>query len=135
MPPCPDSMRKLASHEIRRPAPDALAALPRHRLVVVLDDIRSAHNVGSIFRTADALRVERVICCGYSPTPEHHAVAKTALGAERTVPWHREPDARAALRRLREDGFVIAALEHTDVSVPLAEAPFSGQPIALVVGN
>jgi hypothetical protein len=109
-------MRKLASHQITRPASDELAVLPRHPLVAVLDDIRSAHNVGSIFRTADALRIERVICCGYSPTPVHLSVAKTALGAEQTVPWHQEFDAVHALRHLRFMDYLAESEGHTRMS-------------------
>jgi tRNA G18 (ribose-2'-O)-methylase SpoU len=128
-------VRKLASSEIARVDADALAGLPRHPIVVVLDDIRSAHNVGSILRTSDAARVERVVCCGYTPAPDHPAVRKTALGAESTVPWETARDAADALAALRSEGFTLVALEHTDVSTPLGLVATSAFPLALVVGN
>ncbi|MDX1530812.1 MAG: RNA methyltransferase [Rhodothermales bacterium] len=128
-------MRKRPPHELDRPDPEALERLSRHPLVLVLDNIRSAHNVGSMFRTADAVRAERVICCGYTPTPDHRAVAKTALGAEQTVPWSAEEDVTALLDRLRAAGHTLAALEQTDRPTPLRAVQAEHFPLALVLGN
>lgn len=128
-------MRKLAPHEIPRPSAEELARLPRQPIVVVLDRIRSAHNVGAVFRTADAFRLGRVFCTGYTPTPDHPSVAKTALGAEHTVPWAYEPDPLPLLGRLRAEGYTIAALELTDRPTAFADLAPAHFPLALVVGN
>jgi 23S rRNA (guanosine2251-2'-O)-methyltransferase len=128
-------MRKLKPQEIERPARSAPESLRRHPIVVVLDDIRSAYNVGAIFRTADALLVDRIVCCGYTPTPDNLAVAKTALGAEGAVPWDHADSAADAIISLREAGLTIAALEQTDESVSVAAAQPEHFPLALVVGN
>lgn len=128
-------MRKLAPHEILRPSPEALARLPRRPLSVVLDRLRSAHNVGAIFRTADAFRLAHVYCTGYTPRPGHPGVAKTALGAEHTVPWSYEPDPRALLARLRAEGSTLAALEQTDRPSAFEDLTQAHFPLVLVVGN
>ena len=114
------------------PLPDAL--LP-HPLVVVVDDIRSAHNVGSVFRTADAAGLRHVYLTGYSATPEHRDVRKTALGAEDAVPWTHEPDVLALLARLRAQGYTIAALERTPDAIPPESVEPRHFPLALVLGN
>src|SRR5690554_3921345 len=118
-PPAP--LKKLRPDELDRPSPAALHALPRHPLVVVLDRVRSAYNVGSILRTADAARAAHVYVTGYTPTPEHRKVAKTALGAEDTVPWSVEADAAVLLDRLRAEGHTLAALEQTNRPASIGE--------------
>lgn len=119
---------------------DRLAALlppdaPRHPLAVVLDDVRSAYNVGSILRTADAVRAARVVCCGYTPPPDHPAVAKTALGAEASVPWAVAESVEAAIEALRAEGYTPVALEQTDAPTTLQGIEPGDFPIALVLGN
>ena len=104
-------------------------------LVAVVPDVRSAHNVGSIFRTADAAGLARVVLCGFSATPDHRGVAKTALGAQDSVPWTVVPDVHEAIRALRAEGFTIAALERADGAVAPEAVPASAFPLALVVGN
>lgn len=104
------------------------------RVVAVLHNIRSALNVGSMFRTADAAGVGKIYVCGYSPTPDHDKVAKTALGAERSVPWEYHRQTGRLLGRLRKEGYRIVALEQTKRS----ENVFTFRsrfPVALVVGN
>lgn len=128
-------MRKLRSDELGRPAPADLDALPRHPVAVVLDNIRSAYNVGSIFRTADAARVAHIYVTGYTPTPEHRSVAKTALGAEHTVPWSHHPDPFPLLDRLRDEGHTLAALEQTDAPTEIGAVTTARFPLALVLGN
>ena len=109
--------------------------MPPHPLVVVAHDLRSAHNVGSVFRTADAAGLGHVYLTGFTPTPEHRGVRKTALGAEEAVPWSRHPDPLPLLRRLRTGGHTVAALERVEgaVGVEAVEAPHF--PLALVLGN
>lgn len=128
-------VRKLPAAEILRPSPDELSTLPRHPVDVVLDNIRSAYNVGSIFRTADAARIRHIYITGYTPTPEHRSVAKTALGAEHTVPWSHAPDALALLGRLRADGVTLAALEQTDTPTGIGAITPAQFPLAFVLGN
>ncbi len=100
----------------------------------VLDNLRSAWNVGSLFRTADAAGFQHLHLCGITPTPPHEGIAKTALGAEQVVPWSYHPDAVDVLERLRWEGWTLWALEtegepwHLDMAVP-------DTPLAVVVGN
>lgn len=128
-------MKKLAHDQIPRPDPSELASLPKHPIVVLVDDVRSAYNVGSIFRTADAARVAEIVLCGISPTPEHRSVRKTALGAEETVAWRHAPDALAELDALRARGYTVAALEITDAPTAPEAALFEHFPLCLVLGN
>lgn len=128
-------MQKLPHDAIPRPDPSRLATLPKHPIVVVVDNVRSAFNVGSIFRTSDAARVAEVVLCGISPTPEHRSVRKTALGAEETVAWRYEPDALAAVRGLRAAGMTIGALEITDQPTAPGEAALEHFPLCLILGN
>ncbi len=108
---------------------------PPFPLVVVVPDVRSAHNVGSVFRTADAAGFSRVVLCGFSATPDHRGVAKTALGAQDAVPWTHVADVHDALTGLRAEGFTIAALERTDGAVAPEAVPETAFPLALVLGN
>jgi tRNA G18 (ribose-2'-O)-methylase SpoU len=133
--PSPRAVRKLAHHDIPRPTPDALARLPRLPIRVIVEDVRSAHNVGAVLRTADAFRLERVVLCGISALPDVRGVRKTSLGAEDTVPWEHAPSAADALRRARANGYTCAALELTDTPTPVHLAPAGAFPLALVVGN
>lgn len=109
--------------------------MPPHPLAVVVHDVRSAYNVGSIFRTADSAGVARVVLTGFTPTPEHRGVAKTALGAEDAVPWSHVESVEAALEALRADGHTVAALERVPGAVPPAEVGLEAFPLALVLGN
>ncbi|MFZ3150982.1 MAG: RNA methyltransferase [Anaerolineaceae bacterium] len=116
---------------------DLLAA--RHRLVGVLDNIRSIHNVGSIFRTADGAGLEELHLCGITPTPEDHPnLAKTALGSQLGTPWQYHPNTPALVKQLQTEGTLILALEVTATSQVLFESSFPATPglsVALVVGN
>lgn len=128
-------MRKLRHEEIPRPDPSDVASLPKHPVSVIVDNVRSIHNVGSIFRTSDAALVEHLYLAGITGTPENPAMHRTALGAQDTVPWSHEPDALVVASRLRKAGYTLAVLEITDEpTVPdaLTRRHF---PIALVVGN
>ncbi len=128
-------MKKLAHHAIPRPAPDELRHLERRPVSVLLHDVRSAHNVGSVFRTADAFRIGEVLLSGYTPDPDDKKVHKTALGAETTVPWRRIPDVQGELTRCRSQGVLVAALELTDDSVDIRDVPVLSQPVLLLAGN
>lgn len=109
-------------------------ALPRFPIIGVLDRLRSAHNVGSIFRTSDGTRLQELILCGYTPTPPHKHLEKTALRAVESVPWQHSETVEDAIKNLKQQGFQVLALEYTDTSTSLHE--FGLQfPLALVVGN
>jgi tRNA G18 (ribose-2'-O)-methylase SpoU len=109
------------------------------RVVVVLDNIRSLYNTGSIFRTADGAGVDRIVLCGITPRPDQggrqrRAIAKTALGAEDTVPWEYEVDSRTTLSRLRANGFQTVAVETSSHATDLFEWR-PKWPVCLVFGH
>lgn len=108
-------------------------------VVVVLDNIRSMHNVGSVFRTADAFLVQGILLCGYTPQPPHRDIHKTALGATETVDWKYFSSTTDALRSLKEEGFAIFAIEQVENSIPLQEFTAfiakQSRPLAVVFGN
>lgn len=104
-------------------------------LIVVLDNIRSRENVGSIFRTADAVGVSKIYLCGITPQPPHEKIAKTALGAENTVPWEYSKQTWRLLDSLKKQGTTIVALEKTSGAKDIFSFQSSGKKIALVLGN
>jgi len=113
---------------------DAYRALTRLPVTVLLDQVRSLYNVGAFFRTADAVRAERIVLAGITPTPDDPRIAKTALGAERTVAWTRVADASAAIQAERGRGCEIAAIETSLHAVDL----FDWQPrfpVCVVFGH
>ena len=126
-------MRKKSLEEQLRER-EAYADRPRHPIVGVLDNIRSVYNVGAIFRTADAARLQELLLCGMTARPPRPDIRKTALGAEETVPWRYFGSASEAVAELKTRGYQIAVLEQTDESVDLWEARFRF-PVALVVGH
>ncbi len=128
-------MRKLKHEEIPRVSPAELAEIDRHPITVIIENVRSAYNVGSILRTCDAALVERVIVAGYTPAPDHPKVQKTALGAQDGIAWDRTPTSREAVQHLRGMGYTIAVLEITDGSMLISDLQAEHFPIALLIGN
>ncbi len=128
-------MRKLKHDEIERPSPSEVTRLPKHPISVVLHNVRSIYNVGSIFRTSDAARIERLHLSGYTGTPAHKDLHKTALGAQDTVAWTDHEEAAPVLHRHRTDGYTLAALEITDDPTPVDQVQPEHFPLCLVVGN
>ena len=105
-------------------------------VVIVLDDVRSMHNVGSVFRTADSFLVEKIYLCGYTPAPPHRDIHKTALGATETVNWESVKNIADCLRRLQADGYTILALEQVRNSIMMHQyQPKKGLKTVLVFGN
>ena len=129
-------MRKLSLDEIDRQRLSAqeLEAAGRFPVTVVLDNIRSLYNVGSIFRTADAVRARELILCGITGSPPRKEIDKTALGAVDSVPWRYEKNAVDAILALKESGMPVFALEQTEPSRPHWEVDYAF-PCALVIGN
>ena len=108
---------------------------PLPPLYVILDNLRSSYNVGSIFRTAEAVGVAEIHLCGITPTPEHPKVAKTALGAETAIPWHYHRNALHAADSLHTAGVALWALEIHPLARPLTEATTPAGPTAIIVGS
>ncbi len=128
--------RKLKNEELRRLKADEFVRASKLPVVLVLDNIRSHHNTGSVFRTADAFRVERIVLCGMTPCPPHREIHKTALGATETVSWEYFDRTIDALRVLRKNGFRIVSVEQAENAVFLDRAKLqTGRGTALVFGN
>lgn len=126
-------MRKL-NHEELLARQEADRLQPRLPIVGVLNNIRSLYNVGSIFRTADGAGIEKLWLCGVTGIPPDTKISKTALGAEKTVPWEFAKDAASCVRHLKSRGYQIVLLEQTVRSIPYQEFVPQG-PVALIVGN
>lgn len=116
-------MKKLTIQEMNRLSPEAYHQADKLPMVVVLDNVRSQHNVGAVFRTADAFRLAEVVLCGICPTPENSAVEihKTALGAEQTVDYRVYEDTLAAVHDLHDKGYLVLAIEQAHDSVKLPD--------------
>lgn len=128
--------RKLLNIELGRVSAEEYRSLPESGIVVVLDNIRSAHNVGSIFRSSDSFKVDRVYLCGICSVPPSAEIHKSALGAEDSVPWEHCERTMDAVSRLREDGYTVVSVEQTVDSVPLDRLSAEpGGKYALVFGN
>lgn len=129
-------MRKLGMDELNRKSVNEFRESEKIPVIVVLDNIRSMHNVGSVFRTADAFLVQAIYICGYTPQPPHRDIHKTALGATETVEWRYFSTATEAVRELRSAGYSVFAVEQTEGSVPLQEfGAGHGGRLAVVFGN
>ena len=130
------SDRKLLNIELGRISADRYRSLPPSGLVLVLDNIRSAHNVGSAFRTGDAFRADRVYLCGICATPPSAEIHKVALGAENSVPWEHVDDTFALVKRLQAEGWTVVCAEQTEHAVPLQVfRREAGRRYAVVFGN
>lgn len=128
--------RKLLSIEMGRLSADAYKNRPESGVAVVLDNIRSAHNVGSAFRTADCLGIDKLYLCGICATPPSAEIHKSALGAEESVPWEYAQDTLEVIARLRADGYTIVSAEQTTNSVKLDNfSPERNRKYAVIFGN
>ena len=129
-------MRKLKVTELRRLTPEAFKESEKTPLIVVLDHVRSLNNVGSVFRTSDAFRVEAVYLCGITACPPNAEIHKTALGAEETVAWEYFKDTPEAVDKLRANGYTVCAIEQAEGSVMLDNLSLdTGKKYAIVLGN
>jgi tRNA G18 (ribose-2'-O)-methylase SpoU len=129
-------MRKLLNEELGRPTIEEYANVDKLPVTVVLDNVRSAQNVGSFFRTADAFGIEQVALCGISCTPPNREIHKTALGAEQSVAWRYYPTTLECVEELRAKGYKIIAIEQIEGSTMLNDFRLEdGTKYALVFGN
>ena len=122
--------------ELGRVTADEFKQQAKNPIVLVLDNIRSMHNVGSAFRTCDAFNVERLYLCGITGTPPNKEIAKTALGATESVEWEYKENVEELAKELKSAGYAILLVEQTDNSVMLQDFDFSQyEKVALFVGN
>ena len=129
-------MRKLLNEELGRPTLEECATQDKLPVVIVLDNVRSAQNVGSFFRTADAFGIGRIALCGISATPPNREIHKTALGAEQSVEWSYHPTTLECIESLRQEGYRILAIEQIEGATMLNNfRAESTERYALVFGN
>lgn len=129
-------MRKLQTEELNRLTPEQYQNAVKNPIMLVLDNIRSLNNIGSIFRTADAFRIEGIQLCGITARPPHRDIRKTALGATESVKWEYWEYGPDAVRWLKDQGYIILAIEQTDHSMGLGDfKPEEHQKYALIFGN
>lgn len=129
-------MRKLKITELNRISTEEFKEAKKLPLIVVLDNVRSQYNVGSVFRTSDAFRVEAIYLCGISATPPHQEIHKTALGAEDTVDWKFFKDTTIAINELKAEGYFIYSIEQVEGSVMLENLQLDAtKKYAVVLGN
>lgn len=129
-------MRKLKLDELNRATVAEFKAGAKLPLVVVLDNVRSMHNIGSIFRTADGFAVEKICLCGITAQPPHREIEKTALGATQSINWEYYATPLQAIEQLRANGYRIIAVEQAENSMMLQDfAVIEGEKYALIFGN
>ena len=129
-------MRKKSMEELGRKTVEAFHQARKSPIILILDNVRSMHNVGSVFRSADAFLVESIFLCGYTPRPPHRDIHKTALGATETVHWEYFPDTRSAIEEAMKRNCEVWAVEQVHESIALNELLVEpGERLALVFGN
>lgn len=128
-------MRKLKLEELGRMTPDTYRDRSKIPVIVILDNIRSALNVGAVFRTADAFAIEKIILCGITATPPNREITKTAIGATSTVVWEYSENVCSAIEKLKTEGYTIVGIEQTDSSSSLLKEVPKFTKTAVVFGN
>lgn len=129
-------MRKLSLTELNRLSIADFKDVEKFPYCLILDDIRSLNNVGSVFRTADAFRAGTLYLCGITGQPPHRDITKTALGATESVVWKHEADVVTLVKQLQADGWIVAAVEQAEGSTSLSDfRPEANKPYAFVLGN
>ena len=129
-------MKKTTTLEMNRHSIDSYKSTPKIPLVVILDNVRSLHNVGAIFRTSDAFLIEKIYLCGITSTPPHAEIHKTALGAEFSVDWSYEEETTTLVEQLKADNYTIMALEQVHGSISMENIQLdSNRKYALILGN
>ena len=129
-------MRKLKLEELNRVSIEEFQSKEKPRVTIVLDNVRSGHNVGSVFRTCDAFAFEHIVLCGITPVPPHKEINKTAIGANLSVSWSYESEVLDAITQLKKNGYLVYGIEQTTNSVTLRNIEFPrDESIAIVFGN
>ena len=129
-------MRKLRNNELGRISVSTFKKTPKTPIIVVLDNIRSLNNIGSVFRTSDAFLVEKIYLCGITAKPPHRDIHKTALGATESVDWEYKKDTRTLVNDLKNQGVKVVAIEQVENSIMLDKfIPEPNKKIAIIFGN
>ena len=129
-------MRKLKLDELGRVSTEEYKEIEKPPIVVVLDNVRSMHNVGAVFRTSDAFLIDKIYLCGITATPPHKEIHKTAIGAENSVAWEYVEDSNELVAKLKADNYQIVTIEQAENSVLLNEFKVDqSQKYAIVMGN
>lgn len=127
--------RKLKLDELQRDSVEVFKSKPKHKVIVVLDNIRSLNNVGSFFRTCDAFNVEKLILCGITATPPHKDIRKTALGATDSVEWEHFTETTEVVSQYKSKGYKVYAIEQAIETIALQDLEVEKEGICLVFGN
>jgi tRNA G18 (ribose-2'-O)-methylase SpoU len=129
-------MRKLENSELERKSINDFKQAEKTPIIIVLDDIRSLHNIGSVFRTSDAFLIERIYLCGITATPPNKEIHKTALGATETVSWEYNKNVIEIIEKLKQENILVYAIEQVENAVFLNDfQPIKNKKYALVFGN
>ena len=128
-------MKKLKNKDLQRITIEEFKNTKKTPITIVLDNVRSALNVGSVFRTADSFLIENIILCGITTTPPNKKIRKVALGATNSVDWQFEKNNFDAILKLKQNGYYIMGVEQTDKSSKLNNCTLPNQPIAIIMGN
>lgn len=129
-------MRKLQNNELERKSVADFKTAAKTPIIIILDDIRSLHNIGSVFRTADAFLIEKIYLCGITATPPNKEIHKTALGATETVDWEHHKSVLEVIENVKKEGIAVFAVEQVENSIFLQDFEIeSGKKYALVFGN
>jgi tRNA G18 (ribose-2'-O)-methylase SpoU len=129
-------MRKLANSELERKNIDEFKEAQKTPIIIILDDIRSLHNIGSVFRTSDAFLIEKIFLCGITATPPNKEIHKTALGATETVAWEYQKEVLTVIDQLKDENISVFAIEQVENSVMLNDFEVEqGKKYALIFGN
>jgi 23S rRNA (guanosine2251-2'-O)-methyltransferase len=128
--------RKIQNAELGRLSVNDFKVIQKKPFIIVLDNVRSMNNIGAVFRTADAFRCDSIYLCGITATPPHREIHKTALGAEESVDWYYEKEISDAVVKLKNDGYVIVAIEQVEDAVSLENFnPVSDKKYAFIFGH
>lgn len=129
-------MKKLANEELNRISKEEFAAAEKTPIIIILDDIRSLHNIGSVFRTSDAFLIEKIYLCGITAVPPNKEIHKTALGATETVSWEYAKDVLEVVEKLKAEKVAIYSIEQVENSIMLNDfQPENDKKYALIFGN
>jgi|TARA_B110000263_G_scaffold230567_1_gene225196 23S rRNA (guanosine2251-2'-O)-methyltransferase len=127
-------MRKLKNNELKRITIEEFKIAKKKPIVIILDNVRSSHNVGSIFRTSDAFLIKKIILCGITPTPPSNDIRKSALGSTDSVDWEYQQDTNDAIDQLKKDGHYIVGVEQVEKATNIRDFQ-NNKPLVLIFGH